>query len=160
MANAAENREMKCGFRVMQKIPVISDVYESEEDYSDHFISRSSPASWEPVTIYLDEFGTLFRPMKELTEFLGRLIPRREVMRVLNIYCEWDDEAKVWYVANSDVAGLSGEAPTQDEMAALLQRRIPELLALNGPDVTEGSEREVPWKMVTERSYTAAIACG
>lgn len=160
MANAAELREVQCAFRAAKKIVILSNSYESAEAYRFHFISRTSPAYRERITISIDEFGRLFLTMKELTEFLGRFIARREVMRVLNIYVEWDDEAKVWFVANSDVPGLSGEAATPEEMVALLQCRIPELMALNEPEAIRGSERAVPWKMVTERSYTAAIACG
>ena len=43
----------------------------------------------------------------------------------------WDDEAGVWYVADSDVPGLAAEAPTLDELHAVLRDRIPELIEAN-----------------------------
>lgn len=50
------------------------------------------------------------------------------------IVCEWDSEAKVWYVANSNVPGLSAEAPTCEAMNALLMELVPQLVQLNLPD--------------------------
>lgn len=54
---------------------------------------------------------------------------------VFNIRVAWDDEAKVWFVEDSDVPGLVAEAPTQEAMRVLLQQRVPELLELNRPDL-------------------------
>jgi hypothetical protein len=48
------------------------------------------------------------------------------------ILIEWDAEANVWYIENSTVPGLVGEAETLDAMLALLQTRVPEMLAENG----------------------------
>jgi hypothetical protein len=48
------------------------------------------------------------------------------------IRIDWDDEAKVWYVAESNVPGLVGEAPTLEAMMALLRARVPEMLEENG----------------------------
>ena len=48
------------------------------------------------------------------------------------IRIDWDDEAKVWYVQESNVPGLVGEAPTLETMMALLKVRVPELLEENG----------------------------
>lgn len=44
---------------------------------------------------------------------------------------EWDDEACVWYVADSDVPGLATEASSVDAMMAKLDVMIPELLDEN-----------------------------
>jgi hypothetical protein len=52
--------------------------------------------------------------------------------RNLTIRCDWDAEAHVWYVTESDVPGLSLEASTQKAMTAKLRRAVPELLELNG----------------------------
>lgn len=59
------------------------------------------------------------------------------------IRCQWDAEARVWYVAESDVPGLSLEAPTRGEMDARLRRAIPELLELNEPG-NDSAPPEVP----------------
>ena len=48
------------------------------------------------------------------------------------IRVEWDAEAGVWYVADSNVPGLVGEAATLEAMMALLQVRVPETLEENG----------------------------
>ncbi|HZF31342.1 MAG TPA: DUF1902 domain-containing protein [Gammaproteobacteria bacterium] len=47
------------------------------------------------------------------------------------ITLEWDDEARVWYVADSDVPGLATGADTLDELVRKLQVVIPELLEAN-----------------------------
>ena len=48
------------------------------------------------------------------------------------IRVEWDAEAGVWYVEDSNVPGLVGEAATLEAMMALLQVRVPEMLEENG----------------------------
>lgn len=47
------------------------------------------------------------------------------------IHIDWDAEVKLWYIADSNVPGLVGEAPTLDAMLALLHDRVPEMLAEN-----------------------------
>jgi predicted RNase H-like HicB family nuclease len=47
------------------------------------------------------------------------------------VTCRWDAEARVWYVAESDVPGLATGADTLDELVRKLQEVIPELLAVN-----------------------------
>lgn len=47
------------------------------------------------------------------------------------VHCEWDDEAKVWYVAHSTVPGLATEAAEPGELLEKLRVLIPELLELN-----------------------------
>lgn len=80
-------------------------------------------------------------------------------MKVFTIHCEWDDEAGVWYVSESDVPGLAGEAPTIEDMDRLLRKRIPELISLNMPDLDFRAEREVPWDLVATRHSRVALAC-
>lgn len=54
------------------------------------------------------------------------------------IHVEWDAEAGVWYIEDSYVPGLVGEAPTLEVMMALLQTRVPEMLTENGcPDAIQ-----------------------
>lgn len=48
------------------------------------------------------------------------------------VTAEWDDEAGVWYVSDSDVPGLATEASTMDELLRKLRVMVPELLELNG----------------------------
>jgi hypothetical protein len=76
-------------------------------------------------------------------------------MPELKVTCEWDDEVSLWYVADSNVPGLSGEAPDMASMNALLSERIPELLRLNMPHlVTEAPTEEplhIPYELYTRQ---------
>ena len=54
------------------------------------------------------------------------------------VRADWDEEAEVWYVSQSDVPGLVAEAETAEKLIALLNELIPELLELNGTEA--GSE--------------------
>lgn len=71
-------------------------------------------------------------------------------MKRYTIRCEWDAEAQVWYVAESDVPGLSLEAPTQEELTEKLRLAVPELLELNEPGGGNDSP-EVPVSLVYAR---------
>lgn len=53
-------------------------------------------------------------------------------MKAYTITCRWDDEAGVWYVAESNVPGLATGAESLDELVTKLEIVIPELLELNG----------------------------
>lgn len=71
------------------------------------------------------------------------------------VICHWDDEACVWYVAESDVPGLATEAATFEELESKLRVMVPELLALNTP----ASEREhVPFDLITRKRELAVCA--
>lgn len=59
-------------------------------------------------------------------------------MENYRVQCSWDEEAKVWYVADSNVPGLAAEAPTFEGLVSMLERRVPELLDEN--DVSDGME--------------------
>jgi hypothetical protein len=48
-----------------------------------------------------------------------------------SIHIAWDAEVNLWYIAESNVPGLVGEAPTWESMMALLRERVPEMLAEN-----------------------------
>lgn len=76
------------------------------------------------------------------------------------IYCQWDDEARVWFVAESDVPGLAGEAPTPEAMNQLLRSRVPELVELNRPDLVRGAGREhAPVELVIHNEQRLRLAC-
>lgn len=47
------------------------------------------------------------------------------------IRIEWDATAGVWYIEDSNIPGLVGEAPTLEAMMVLLRIRIPEMLEAN-----------------------------
>jgi hypothetical protein len=48
--------------------------------------------------------------------------------RTFRVEAEFDHEAGVWYVSDSDVLGLATEASSLDELMAKLQVMIPDLL--------------------------------
>ena len=61
------------------------------------------------------------------------------------IHVEWDAEAGVWYVEDSNVPGLVGEAPTLEAMMTLLRVRVPEMLAENGCPADD----DIPLRVLT-----------
>lgn len=50
-------------------------------------------------------------------------MPQKELV----VRAEWDDEAKVWFVAESDIPGLVAEGATVEELEAKLRVIVPEL---------------------------------
>jgi predicted RNase H-like HicB family nuclease len=52
---------------------------------------------------------------------------------IVIVRAAWDDEAKVWYVEDSDVPGLATEADTIDELRQKILVRIDDLLE-DAPD--------------------------
>ncbi len=66
---------------------------------------------------------------------------------VYTVHIEWDEEAKVWYVQESDVPGLCIEAATIERMSERLSEIIPELLAANGIEPAD----EVPFDLLAAR---------
>jgi hypothetical protein len=76
------------------------------------------------------------------------------------VTCEWDDEAAVWYVCDSNVPGLSAEAGTVEAMEAILHERIPELVRLNMPElVGREAPRRIPFDLFTRRHQDLMLAC-
>ena len=61
------------------------------------------------------------------------------------IWIEWDAEAGVWYIEDSNIPGLVGEAPTLEMMMALLRVRIPEMLEENHCPMQD----EIPLRLMT-----------
>jgi len=74
-------------------------------------------------------------------------------MNTYTVTCRWDEEAGVWYVADSDVPGLAYEADTLEEMERKLQAVIPELLELNQPDYVPGP---VPFELIARKRELCA----
>lgn len=61
---------------------------------------------------------------------MGQHMPER----VYFVRAEFDSEAEVWYVSQTDVPGLAVEAGTPEELLALLDTLIPEMIESNGDD--------------------------
>jgi hypothetical protein len=76
------------------------------------------------------------------------------------VTCAWDDEAGVYYVAESNVPGLSAESETVEGMRVILQDRIPELVRLNMPELmTHEAPSRVPFDLFTRRHQDLILDC-
>lgn len=72
--------------------------------------------------------------------------------KTYTVSCLWDDEARTWYVSETDVPGLATEAATLEEMERKLQQMIPEVLELN--DTLE-SRQQVPFELIARKHELA-----
>jgi predicted RNase H-like HicB family nuclease len=70
---------------------------------------------------------------------------------IYEVRVEWDEEAKVWYVAETNVPGLVTEAETIEAMLAKLNVMVPEMLEENG--LTVGAD--VPFELLASRHAVA-----
>ena len=52
-------------------------------------------------------------------------------MREYKVKASYDDDAKVWYVSDSELPGLCSEADTLDELIARVQLVAPDLVKCN-----------------------------
>jgi hypothetical protein len=52
-------------------------------------------------------------------------------MTIRRIEVAWDDDAKIWYVAKTELPGLVSEAPTYELLMERAIAEIPKLVALN-----------------------------
>ena len=65
--------------------------------------------------------------------------------RALQIYVQWDDEAKVYVAESEDVPGLVTEAPSWQVLIAKIRDLVPELLH----DNDDGDDYAVvPWEAI------------
>jgi predicted RNase H-like HicB family nuclease len=67
---------------------------------------------------------------------------------VYRVRAEWDSEAKVWYISDTDVPGLVAEAENPEKLLELLSTLIPELVALNGEG--DGGAGEIPYSVMLD----------
>ena len=74
-------------------------------------------------------------------------MPRTEFI----VRAEWDDEAGVWYVSDSDLPGLVAEAETVDALREKVIARAPELAALNRHLIDWEPDGDIPVHLMAER---------
>lgn len=74
--------------------------------------------------------------------------------KTYTVTCFWDDEAAMWYVAETDVPGLATEEATLEEMECKLLRMTPELLTLND---SSGPRENVPFELIARKRELAAL---
>lgn len=77
--------------------------------------------------------------------------------RALHVRAAWDDEAQVWYVAESDLPGLNAEGETLEQLHRKLQTLIPELVVLNRHLIDWAPDGDLPIHVMAERSETLRI---
>jgi hypothetical protein len=64
------------------------------------------------------------------------------------VHAAWDDEAKIWFVLETDVPGLATEAGSLDALLDKLKVMVPEMLELNG--VVEPDHTSIPFELLTK----------
>ncbi|MDZ7714513.1 MAG: DUF1902 domain-containing protein [Rhodovibrio sp.] len=74
------------------------------------------------------------------------MAPRECVVRA-----EWDDEAAVWYVSDSDLPGLVAEADSVDALREKVLARVRELADLNRHLIEWTADDEIPVHLRAER---------
>jgi predicted RNase H-like HicB family nuclease len=78
-----------------------------------------------------------------------------QAVKAYTVTCQWDAEAGVWYVADSDVPGLVTEAATLEALESKLLVMIPELLELNDG---LASHQAVPFELIARKRELAQRA--
>jgi len=58
-------------------------------------------------------------------------------MAVWTVHASYDDDARVWYVLNSDIPGLATDAPTIEKLRHRVGEVLPELLEFNSGSIVE-----------------------
>ncbi len=76
---------------------------------------------------------------------------RHQVQQAFNVTIEWDAEASVWYVDDSDVPGLVAEAPTVEAMRDKLSVLVPELVSLNRHKIDYVPGADLPVRIQAKR---------
>jgi len=71
--------------------------------------------------------------------------------KVFRVYAEWDPEAGVYHVSESDVPGLAAEATTTEGLLEKLRVLVPELLRLNRNLVDFDPDGEFPISLMATR---------
>jgi hypothetical protein len=73
-----------------------------------------------------------------------------------SVKCDWDADARVWFVSETNVPGLATESATVEAMTKKLRTLIPELLAMNVGD----SEVEVPVERLWHKQELISVKRG
>jgi len=73
-----------------------------------------------------------------------------------SVKCNWDADARVWFVSETNVPGLATESATVEAMTKKLRTLIPELLAMNVGE----SEIEVPVELLWHKQELISVKRG
>ena len=81
-------------------------------------------------------------------------------MTKVEVLVVWDDDAGVWYVAESNLPGLAVEAKTKPAFERLIRRVVPELIALNGfPGGSGNQNNHAPAELIYKQYKELALSC-
>ena len=70
----------------------------------------------------------------------------------------WDEEARVWYVSDTDFPGLAAEAPSERDLVKRIRALVPELYELNRHLFGEPALEVIPLRMTSSRLETIRLA--
>jgi hypothetical protein len=73
-----------------------------------------------------------------------------------SVKCDWDADARVWFVSETNVPGLATESATVEAMTKKLRTLIPALLAMNVGE----SEVEVPVELLWHKQELISVKRG
>ena len=77
--------------------------------------------------------------------------------RYFTVKADWDPDAEVWYVIESDVPGLAAEAESPQALMAKLRVLVPELVALNRHLLDWQPEGELPIHLKIEHQERVSL---
>jgi hypothetical protein len=81
-----------------------------------------------------------------------------ENARTFTVRAEWDPEARVWSVTDSDVPGLVAEADSLEELADTLGALVPELIERNAHLLEEPMRGRKPITLIAHQEI--AVSAG
>lgn len=75
--------------------------------------------------------------------------PQNPMSHAVHVTLAYDEEARVWYIEDSTLPGLSGEAETVDDLLRRIPAMVVDLVEENGIDDMHG-DFEVPLEIATK----------
>ena len=76
---------------------------------------------------------------------------RRMIEMQFFVKAEWDDDARVWYTADTDIPGLVVEAPTLEEFNKLVFELAPEMVHLNAHHLSGERDDSYPISIIAHQ---------
>ncbi len=70
----------------------------------------------------------------------------------------WDEDAEVWYVADTDFPGLVAEAASERELVRKVRGLVPELYALNRHLFDPPAPEAIPLRVQSSRLELISLA--
>ena len=75
-------------------------------------------------------------------------------MLSFNVKAHWDAEARVWWAESDDIPGLVAEAESHGSLVEDLRHVVPEILALNRPELRGTS---ITFNIVSDQSHVEEV---